>query len=33
MINDKADSLFDSLKKYQDNLKSMKSKEFIFDYV
>ena len=38
MINDEADEdikdLFDSLKnEYQNKLKSMKSSEFIFDYV
>ena len=38
MINDEADEvikeLFDSLKNgYQNNLKSMKSSEFFFDYV
>ena len=38
MINDTADEvmkeLFDSLKnKYQNNLKSMKGNEFVFDYV
>ena len=38
MINDEADEvikeLFDSLKKkYQNNLKSLKASEFVFDYV
>ena len=38
MINDKADEVtketFDSLKNsYQNNLKSMKYSEFVFDYV
>ena len=38
MINDEADKvieqLFDSLKnRYQNNLKSIKGKEFVFDYV
>ena len=38
MINDEADEiikkLFDSLKnRYQNNLKSMKGSEFVFDYV
>ena len=38
MINDEADKvieqLFDSLKnRYQNNLESIKGKEFVFDYV